>query len=243
MCSGYEYYQSIHSSEPCEIFSSLTNILLILQVSKYKLYGKALKRALTNHLVTPVQAHGDHVIAFRIVWRVYGDRLARAWDAITSQRHLCDEVVARTESVQMFVSCISGVFNTSAACRDELNPVYPAVSYWTVCGGETAEVEMTRRLMVACPGAQVKRVHSYRFRQLDESPTADSQKLFIVLKDHSSDYVYQKITRGAVDVIQRPPNAQLFVLSHSKYRQEVASSVEALKAVGLRIDAGVVDGM
>lgn len=193
-----------------------------------------------------MQAFGDHVIAFRIVWRVGDVGLPKAWDAVVSQRHLCDETVAQTSSLQMFVSCISGVFNTATTWRDQLNPVYPAVSYWAVCDDAMAERDVVLRLMAVCPNAQVKKIQTFRMRQVDESSVANSGTLFIALKDHNSDYVHKKISRCllASDGVERyrPPNAKLCVLHQSKYLEKLPSSVEALKSAGLRIDMEMVVG-
>ena len=92
---------------------------------------------LADRLVAPVMAFGDNVCAFRVIWRPEGESegLSRAWDSIVSQRHLCDQVVAQSPSLQMFVSCISGIFNTGRPLLEQANPVYPAVSYWAVFDG------------------------------------------------------------------------------------------------------------
>ena len=63
--------------------------------------GKGIRRVLTDCLVDPVRTSGDSVHAFRLVWRRRTDEdgLARAWDAILSQRHLCDRPGRRADPV------------------------------------------------------------------------------------------------------------------------------------------------
>ena len=75
-----------------------------------KLKGTALETTVSTRLVDPVGASGDQAVSFRVVWRVNADLLAGAWDAIVAQRRRCDQVVAQTSALQMFVSSITGVF-------------------------------------------------------------------------------------------------------------------------------------
>ena len=196
--------------------------------------------------MAPVRAFGDHVRAFRVVWRVDNDGLAHAWDAILSQRELCDQVVAQIPTLQMFVSCIGGVFNTAGSCR-ELNPVYPAVSYWVVCDGAipNTSFHLPHQMLAVCPTAEVKVIKSLRNKQ-DDSQTADCGTLFIALKDHNSGYIYQKISRslqaeGGVCYTSQHTNATLSVPTHSKYLEQLATSVDQLRAAGLYIHLQVLE--
>lgn len=224
---------------------------MILQIRKYpqdKLYGKAIMRAISSHLVEPVRKFGDDVHAFRVVWRTDNDGLAQAWDAIVSQRHLCDRVVARTPSLQMFVSCMSGMFNTGQALQEAVNPVFPAISYWAVFDDATpnAGFSVPEHLLAACPSAQVKRIN-LRVRQEDDARAADSRTLFIALKDHNSDYLHHKIAHslvacGGTDVFSQPPNAKVVVLPRSKYLQPMPECVSALNDAGLCIQLEVFEG-
>ena len=168
------------------------------------LSGKAIKRVLADRLVAPVVAFGDNVCVFRVIWRSEGDSegLVRAWDYIMSQHHLCDQVVAQSPSLQMFVSCISGIFNTGRPILEQANPVYPAVSYWTVFdGAATVNLDLiwslSEQLRAACPSAMVRRIKSLRIREHDHTHS-DSGTLFTVLKDHCSWFVCQKIVRSLV---------------------------------------------
>ena len=145
--------------------------------------------------------------------------LARAWDSIVSQRHLCDQVVAQSPSLQMFVSCVSGIFNTGRPMLEQANPVYPAVSYWAVFdGAATVNLDHTQ---------------------------SDSGTLFTVLEDHSSWFMCQKIVRslvacGAAAVPSRePPNVKVVVMPQSKYLQH---SVVSLNVAGLRLEFKVFRG-
>ncbi|KAI0239104.1 hypothetical protein LSAT2_010169, partial [Lamellibrachia satsuma] len=157
------------------------------------LKGEAVKRALAARLVAPVRAFGDHVRAFRVVWRVDNDGLAHAWDAILSQRQLCDQVVAQIPTLQI----------------------------------------------------EVKVIKSLRNKQ-DDSQTADCGTLFIALKDHNSGYIYQKISRslqaeGGVCYTSQHTNATLSVPTHSKYLEQLTTSVDQLRAAGLSIHLQVLE--
>lgn len=182
---------------------------------------------------------------FRVVWRATGDRLTQAWDAIVPQRQLCDEVVANTPSLQMFVSSVSGVVGKSG---EAWRCIYPAVSYWAVFDAASSyrlQEDIERRIRAVCTPADVKPIKSMLQRQTDESVTADCQPLFVVLKDHNSRFVHQKIRRsllatGAVNVSMQPPNAKLAVMHHSKYLLQLPASVEALTVAGLCIDLEVL---
>ena len=217
--------------------------------------GKAIKSAIAAHLVAPVLTSGDRVHAFRVVWRVSDDSLAHAWDAIVSQRHLCDEVVARTPSLQMFVSCISGVFTNAVAAGSTRaspeKPIYPAVSYWVVVdetrARESSFGELFYRILAVCPSAQVKHIKSLRCAQSEEPLPVDCGTLFVTLKDHNSRFVHQKITRsllaaGAAHVSSQPVNAKLLLMSRSKYVQQIPAAVEVTKASGLSIELEMIDG-
>ena len=207
----------------------------------------AIKTTIRDRLVAPVTACGDRAHAIRVIWRVDDNNLAHAWDTIVSQRHLCDEVVAKTPSLQMFVSCICGVFNKVGAWRGQRKPVYPAVSYWAVFDGPGPDIciDLIRRLLVACPSTQVKPITSM-VRKFTVEPLVNCGTLFVVLKDHNSGYVNQKISRslraaGVVGVGSHPRNAKLCVMSNSRYIQHSQASVEALSAVGLWIDMEVLE--
>ena len=177
--------------------------------------------------------------------------LARAWDSIVSQRHLCDQVVAQSPSLQMFVSCVSGIFNTGRPMLEQANPVYPAVSYWAVFdGAATVNLDLifslSEQLCAACPSAMVRRIKSLRIREYDHNQS-DSGTLFTVLKDHSSWFLCQKIVRsrvtcGAADVPSQPPNAKVVVMPQSKYLQQMPESVVSLNVAGLRLEFEVFQG-
>ena len=225
---------------------------MILQArGKYpqdKLYGKAIMRVISYRLVEPVRSHGHHVHPYRVTWRTDCASHAHAWDDIVSQRRLCDEIVSRTPSLQMFVSCVSGMYNTGRSLLETVNPVYPAVSYWTVFGGTMAQsgLGVLERLSVTCPTAQVRPIKSLRLRQ--DSDAAFCGTLFTTLKDHSSDYVCQRICRSLVACGQfagspqsQPVNAKVFVGRHSRYLHDMEQSLAQLTEVGLFVDLEVFD--
>ena len=204
----------------------------------------------------PVRSFGDHIIAFRVVWRVSDDWLAHTWDAILSQRQRCDQIVAQSPSLQMFVSCISGVYTKAVGGGlaqtggEPTRPVYPAVSYWAVFEGANQDSlrynNLVMRLMGACAPAEVKQIKSQPHRH-SGGLLADSGPLFVALKDQNGGFVNQKINRcllarGAVAALAHPPNAKLVVLPQSKYLRQLPASVDALKAVGLYIDLDVLEG-
>ena len=197
--------------------------------------------------MAPVRAFGDTVDAFRITWRAPAEGFARAWDSIVSKRLTCDRIVASIPTLQMFVSCISGVFNTAETRRPEQQPVYPSVSYWVVFEGTGAVSELARRMVRACPDAQLKNIVSSRARPNTEWADVHCGTLFTVLKDHNSSYVNEKIIR-CVEGVRRgsatshfQQNAKLFVVSRGKYVGQLHASVEALKAVGVDIALHVLD--
>ena len=212
------------------------------------LRGLVLKRTIRERLVVPVTERGDRTRAFRVVWRYDDDHLVHAWNQIVSRRKVCDQVVAQTPSLQMFVSCISGVFNKGGGSEGQVKPVYPAVSYWAVFDGAGADSsgEMGQRLMATFPSAQVKAITSVLHRQSEEPMAANCQMLFVVLKDHRSGFVSQKICRslfasGASDVPSNHRNAKLAVMSTSRFQQQQTASIEALQVAGLCIDLEVLE--
>ena len=212
------------------------------------LNGKAIKSTIAEHLVTPVLAYGDQVHAFRVIWRINDDLgLAQMWDAITASRALCDDIIAKTPALQMFVSCISGVFTNAvvaAAGRGatQEKPVYPAISYWVVFDTGAADNfgELSSRISAAFPSAQVKRIQSLRGSLSEEPLGVACGKLFVTLKDHNSGFVNQRINRslmatGADESHPQPANAKLGMISTSKYIQRVASAMDAMTTSGLCI--------
>ena len=224
--------------------------LMMLQIRiKYPLNtvsGNALRRTIREQLVAPVNECGDPVYSFRITWRMDSKLLARAWTDIVPQRHLCDQIVSRTTSLQMFVSCISGV--KDRMCRGEARPIYPAVSYWVVTDGAGAGggAELATRLSAACPLAQNKLITSFTQRQRDDPLAAHCSRLFVVLKDHNSGFVNQKIRSsvldtGTHDVALLASNAKLNMTPDSKYMALLHASVTVLKAGGLCIDLRIWD--
>ena len=208
------------------------------------LYGKAVKRVLTSHLVAPVQASGHHVITFRVIWRADGDALAHAWDDVVSQRHLCDRIVTQTPSLQMFVSCVSGVFTNPVRGRAQpTRPVYPAVSYWAVFD-EAPEQSLALRLLTVCPSAEVKQIKSSANWNEYDSLAADCGTLFVALKDHSSDFVYRKTGQKMITLDAGGPcfrNAKLFAMAQSQYIEQLPTAVGMLKDAGLCIDLEVFE--
>ena len=201
--------------------------------------------------MAPVRESGDQVQAFRVVWRTDDDGLSHAWDSIVLQRHLCDQIVAQSPSLQMFVSCISGVFTNArgAGYGPATRPVYPAVSYWAVFDEVTpsSSVDLSLRLNAACPNAEVKHVKSAANWQEYKSLAADCGTLFVALKDHNSRYVMQKISRslaatGNSKANHNRANAKVSVVTSSKYLRQLTASVESMKAAGLSIDVEVLEG-
>ncbi|KAI0227823.1 hypothetical protein LSAT2_021705 [Lamellibrachia satsuma] len=209
------------------------------------LKGKAIQRAVTAHLLAPVQASGDHVFPFRVIWRVDDNQLTQAWDAIVSQRLLCDQVVAQLPSLQMFVSCISGVYSRAGGSEAGAGPVYPAVMYWAVFRDFPPNgcCEVSSRIWPVCPAVQVKPITSLSRPRAAETFGVNCRPLFIVLKDHSGLFVSQKIARSlqvsGIDSHQSNA-AKLVVMSHSKYLQMLPACVAALQDAGLNLEADVV---
>ena len=109
------------------------------------------------------------------------------------------------------------------------------------------ESDLAHRLMRACPEAQVKRIKSLRTQAAGEWTNTDCGTLFIVLKDHSSGYVHQRIVRclAATDGASNEPqwqNAQLFVAPLGRYVEPLRQSEEALKRAGLDIGLQMLGG-
>ena len=161
--------------------------------------------------------------------------------------------VARTPSLHLFVSCISGM-TTNATAAGEVpteRPVYPAVGYWAVfdaaAPGDSYD-ELLSRMTVVCPSAQVKRITPLIIFKPDVSVGVTTiGSLFGVLKDHNGGFVRRKIalsilaTGGAIYDSQ-PPNAKLVLIRRSKYTQLLVPAVDALKEAGLCIDLELVEG-
>ena len=190
-----------------------------------QLNGKAIKRILGAHLVAPVQARGDHVRAFRVLWRVDDDEgLSRVWSDVVSQRCKCDAFVAQAPSLQMFVSCITGMtkYRSRLTPDSATLPAYPAVSYWAVFDRAESGPDLTRRLRSICPTAVVKQIQSCQMDQENDRLT-----LFLALKDHCSSFVANKISSHrrhsllAIETDPHPPNAKLVAMSNSRYLSEL----------------------
>ena len=206
------------------------------------LKGRAIKRAVTAHLLEPVLAFSHHVFPFRIVWRVSDDLIPEAWDDIVAHREQCDRIVAETPSLQMFVLCISGVYTRSTRSETGTRPVYPVVSYWAVFLESVLDEggEMLSRIRTACPSVQLKQITS--LTRLKYSAPTDSNPLYVVLKDHNSVFVNQKIARSLQpsQFHSHRANAKLLVMSHSVYLPQVPVCVQALQDAGLYMEADVM---
>jgi len=152
----------------------------------------------------------------------------------------------------MFVSCISGVFNTSGSCRDQLNPVYPAVSYWVVSDAAAMTdvgFSLPHQVLSVCPSAEVKEIKSLRNRHCQEDvDAADCGTLYIALKDHRCGYISNKISRSLLTegVVcggdSQRTNATLAVSPGSRYLDQLTAAVDTLRAAGLYIRPHVLDG-
>ena len=185
--------------------------------------------------------------AFRITWRAPSKGLVHAWDSIVSKRITCDRIVSSIPTLQMFVSCISGVFNTAETRRPEQQPVYPSVSYWVVFEDIGAVGELAHQMLRAFPDAQLKHIVSSRPQPNIHWPDVHCRTLFTALKDHNSSYVNEKIIRcleevhsgSATSHLQQ--NAKLFVVSHGKYVGQIHASLEALRAAGISIALDVLE--
>ena len=234
-----------------DICSYVTLLQVRVRHPPKNLYGKAVKRALTSHLVQPVRAFGHTVLAFRVIWRLDGDGLSHAWDTVLLQRRLCDQVVARLPSVHMFVSCVTGVFTNPVRGRSE-TPVYPAISYWAACDGTAScgtSRDLSRLLKIACPSAAFKYIKTPAFWEGYKSLADDCATLFVALKDHNAEFVYQKSGQRMLDQIAGRPaththfhNAKLFVMSRSRYLELIPMTVQALTSAGIRVDPEVFEG-
>ena len=198
-----------------------------------------------------MRTSGDSVHAFRLVWRRRPDQegLARAWEPIFSQRHLCDQVVARTPSLQMFVSCISGLVTSAARGQSETarRHVFTAVSYWAVFDQGVAIDEAVRRmsgqLVTVCPAAQIKLIQPNCSRGGGEDLIA--MTLFIAVKDHCSSYVHQKSHRNTLALSSTadlwPSNAKLVAVPRCKYIGQLRPSMTLMRNVGMHMDLHELD--
>ena len=211
-----------------------------------QLNGKAIKRILGERVVAPVQARGDHVCAFRVLWRVDdAEGLSQAWSDVVSQRCKCDAFVAQAPSLQMFVSCITGMtkYRSRHIPDSATLPTYPAVSYWAVFDREESGPELTRQLMSIISGAVIKQIQSCQTDQENDRLT-----LFVALKDHCSSFVANKISTHrrrsslAIETDPHPPNAKLVATSNSRYLSELPQAIEELRAAGLSIYLDVLTG-
>ena len=191
-----------------------------------------------------MQARGDHVRAFRVLWRVDDDEgLSRVWSDVVSQRCKCDAFVAQAPSLQMFASCITGM--TKARSRvipdSRTLPVYPAVSYWAVFDRAEPAPELTRGLKSVCPAAVVKRIQSGGTDQ-----DMDRLTLFTVLKDHRSRFIIDKLNshsrHSSLATEIHPPNAKLMAKSSSSYLNELPQTIAHLRSAGLCIYLDVFTG-
>ena len=213
-----------------------------------QLNGKAIKRILGERVVAPVHARGDHVCAFRVLWRVDdddGEGLSRVWSDVVSQRCNCDAFVAQAPSLQMFVSCITGMtkYRSRLTPDSATLPTYPAVSYWAVFDRAESGPELCRQLMSICPGAVIKQIQSCQTDQENDRLT-----LFVALKDHCSSFVANKISSHrrhsslAIETDPHPPNAKLVATSNSRYLSELPQAIEELRAAGLSIYLDLLTG-
>ena len=180
------------------------------------------------------------------MWRVDDDEgLSRVWSDVVSQRCKCDAFVAQTPSLQMFVSCITGLtkFRSRLTSDPVTFPAYPAVSYWAVFDRADIGPALTLGLTAVCPAAVVKQIQSYQTDQENDRLT-----LFVALKDHCSSFVANKIRSLsrhaplAAETDPHPPNAKLVAMSNSRYLSELPQAIEELRAAGLSIYLDVLTG-
>ena len=210
------------------------------------LHGKTIRRALITHLHAPVLASGDLVFPFRVVWRVVDQQRAEAWDHIVSQRRLCDELVAQTRSLQMFVSCISGVFKKAVSAQSEAGPVFPAVCYWAVFKDVPVDFcgQVMSRILPICPAVQVKPITSLGSCQALSLHESTCKALFVVLKDHNGGFISRKIDRSlqVAGIASHGTNAKLIAMPDTKYLPQLPACVKALSLAGLDLEVHVLQG-
>ena len=205
-----------------------------------------LKETLSRELVSLVARHGDHVLAFRVIWRATDDCLDDAWDAIIDQRRKCDSVVRTHPNVELFVSSITGVFTKSTTKGSTPRAIYPAVGYWLVltssCDYDVVRAQVMRRLGDVCRRSELKLIKAQQ-RQPREVVACLSAPLYVVLKDHRSSYIRRRVVHSLgkhVDVGGVAPS-RIVVMADSKYRERIITVIETLREQSLCADIVISD--
>ena len=126
------------------------------------------------------------------------------------------------------------------------------MSYWAACDGRAScgtSRDLSRMLNIACPSAAFKYIKTPAFWDEHKSLADDCATLFVALKDHNGEFVYQKSGQRMMDEISGRPtthakfqNAKVFVSSRSKYLELIPMIVQALKVAGIRVDPEVFEG-
>ena len=116
------------------------------------------------------------------------------------------------------------------------------VSYWAVLLGSVLDEgsEMLSRIRKACPCVQLKQITS--LTRIKHSAPTDSNPLYVVLKDHNSVFVNQKIVRSLQpsQFHTLRANAKLLVMSDCVYLPQIPVCVQALQDAGLYMEAEVM---
>jgi len=204
------------------------------------LSSKPIKDSLAEHLVIPTVSSSCAIYACRMVWRNDNEEENDAnWLDIVSKRLHIDSIIRALPGIGYFVSAITAIFNKPSRKGDVPKFIYPAVAYWIVsAGGTLAQQQLWGALQTACPNAEVRLLG--RSAPL-ESQQAASSALHIVLKDHNSGYVRQRLVSSTAASELEPGSpgtntAARFLANTHRYRLIILNALPRLLASKLTID-------
>ena len=188
----------------------------------------------------PVDLNRFEVHSFRLVWRFDEPLLDYAWLQLVQNHLVSDQVVAQVRGVAYFVSALTGIFNKPNRKGEVPRNIYPAVSYWVVARrGIYNHLGLWKDLQAAYPSAQIKAIGSHS--DLDTTE-AISSALYIVLKDHSSGYVRNRVDASAATFFQahrqsggEHPLVRLVLKDRDSFEDDLLAAVSALDALRMNM--------
>lgn len=201
------------------------------------LASRPIREGLFKYLAEPVDLRRFEVHSFRIVWRFDEPLLDYAWIQLVQNHLVSDQVVSQVKGVCYFVSALTGIFNKPNRKGEVPRNIYPAVSYWVVARrGDYNHLGLWKDLQTAYPSAQIKSIGN---TDLDTTE-AISSALYIVLKDHNSGYVRNRVDVSAASCLKanrqgEHPLVRLVLKDRDQFETELLQAVSALDALRMNM--------
>ena len=205
------------------------------------LSSRAIKEALLHHLIIPTMHLTNTVYAFRLVWRhEEEDPNESSWLAVVPNRIRCDDIIQQIPGVEYAVSAVTAIFNKPSRKGQVPKCIFPAIAYWMVVDEKSFKLDEFYSIMQqACPFATIRVVGGTSPIDSMESICAS---LHIVLKDHSSGYIRQRMCSSTMAANLEPEargthtSCRILLCNKEKYGPVVLGALPALIASKLVFD-------